>query len=367
MIFIILLSSFTAMARFHKLKVKDIRRETVDCVSVSFEVPANLKEEYRFLPGQYLTIKIPVTGEDIRRSYSICSGPFEEEELRVAIKKVKGGKGSGFLNESLKNGQEIEVMIPMGNFHSPLSASNRKKYFLFAGGSGITPMLSIIKAVLRIEQGSELTLFYGNLDPAATIFKRELDSIAASSVNRLHLHYIYENAPVDHHPLCKGRMDVDRVRAIFDAFSGNGLNHEFFICGPGPMMDNVMKILQEKKTPATQTHIEYFTAAVQADTVKTNAGPSLSSRVTVSLYGIETTFELSSHGKSVLDAALDAGVDVPFACKGAVCCTCRGRLLEGKVKMDQNFALTESEVEAGYILTCQSHPQTAVLRIDYDA
>ncbi len=351
------------MAKFHTLKISDVRKETDDCVSVAFEVPAALKSEYAFIQGQYLTLKLPVNGEEVRRSYTICSGPMQNEQ-RVAVKRVKGGKGSNYINDNLKPGSEVEVMTPMGSFHSAMSASNKKKYVLFAGGSGITPMLSIIKTVLKAEPGSSLELFYGNLNEESTIFKKQLDALAADNASRFKLHYVFDKPAVALDALYTGMMTKEKVKALCEKH-GLGADNEFFICGPTPMMDNVRETLEEKKIDKHKIHIEYFVAAPSAPS-QDAALAKITSQVTVSMYSMETTFSLDSTGKAILDAALDAGVDVPFACKGAVCATCRGRVLEGKVHMDKNFALTEEEVAEGYILTCQSHPITPVVKVDYD-
>lgn len=354
------------MTRFHSLKVADVRQETKDCVSVAFDIPPDLKKEYAFIQGQYVTLKLKVNGEEIRRSYSICSSPVADHELRVAIKRVKGGKGSNFINDQLKKGDAVEVMTPMGNFYSTVDPSNRKNYFLFAGGSGITPMLSIIRTVLHTEKDSQLTLFYGNLDEESTIFYKELNALVASAGGKLKVHYVFDKPKSTTDALHTGMLTVEKVHELYRSFCGNGMNHEYFVCGPGPMMENVKTVVQEHKVPSHQFHIEYFTSVSDAP-VKEDSGPVVHAKVTVSMYGMETTFDLASNGKSVLDAALEAGVDVPFACKGAVCCTCRGKVLDGKVKMDRNFALTDAEVDEGYVLTCQSHPITEKVRIDYDS
>ena len=353
------------MAKFHKLKVSDVRKETADCVSVAFDVPAELKSEYTFLAGQYLTLKLFVKGEELRRSYSICSAPFESE-LRVAVKRVKEGKGSNLVNDALKAGDEVEVMTPMGGFHSPMSSMHKKKYVLFAGGSGITPMLSIIKTVLRSEPGSSLNLFYGNLDEASTIFKKQLDELAGSSAGRLKVCYVLDKPASAIDELFKGMMTKDKVKTIFEKYVNLKDDNEFFICGPKPMMDNVRETLEEQKVEKSRIHIEYFTSAIDAPDKTVSASEKIVAKVTVSQYGIETTFELASTGKAILDAAIEHGVDAPFACKGAVCATCRGKVLEGKVMMSKNFALTDSEVAEGYILTCQSHPISPVVKVDYD-
>ncbi len=354
------------MSKFHKLKVADMRLETADAVSIAFEVPVALKNDYKFIQGQYLTLKLNVNGEEIRRSYSICSG-VQEGELRVAIKRVKGGKGSNYLNESVKAGQEMEVMTPMGGFHSPMNASNKKNYVLIAGGSGITPMFSIIKTVLQAEPGSTLQLFYGNLDEAATIFKKQIDELAVANAARMQVFYILDKPAGALPDLQKGIMTADKLKAIAAAHIDLKKDNEFFICGPAPMMENAKTTLLNSGVKKERVHIEYFTAApISPGKTEVPAGNKVMSKVTIIMDGTETHFDLASDGKAVLDAALDAGVDVPFACKGAVCATCRAKVLEGKVKMTQNFALTDSEVEDGFVLTCQSHPHSEKVVIDYD-
>lgn len=356
------------MARFHKLKVSDVRKETADCVSIAFNVSPELKEEFKYIQGQYLTFKLMVNGEEIRRSYSLCSAPAEPE-LRVAIKRVKDGRGSNFLCSNVKTGDEMEIMTPMGNFYSPLNPSNKKNYVLFAGGSGITPMFSIIKTVLKAEPNSTIQLFYGNLNEESTIFKKQLDEIAAANADRLSVVYILDKPASAIDDLHKGMMTADKVKALVAKYIDLKKPNEFFICGPGPMMENAKNVLEGSGVDKKTIHIEYFTAVIEAtkkeDAPVTTGGGALS-QVTVIMDGQETTMQLGEKGKVILDAALDAGVDVPYACKGAVCCTCRAKVLEGKVKMDNNFALTDSEVKDGYILTCQSHPLTPVVKVDYD-
>jgi ring-1,2-phenylacetyl-CoA epoxidase subunit PaaE len=357
------------MAKFHTITVKEVRRETSDAVSVAFLLPDELKEEFKFKQGQYITLKLNLNGEELRRSYSICSSPFDGDDLRVAIKKVNGGRVSNYINADLKAGDRLEVMTPMGNFYSELNATNHKNYVLFAGGSGITPMMSIIKAVFDKEPNSKISLFYGNLNESATIFKGELDSLSSQYAEKLKVYYIFDKPENTNWPaLQTGIMDQAKVNALIENHVGLNYHNEFFICGPTPMMDNVRMVLEKLQIKKESIHVEYFTASLEASkTAETDNSAEITAQVTVIMYGMETEMELSSKGKTVLDAALDAGVDVPFACKGAVCCTCRAKIIEGKVKMDANFALTEEEVAQGYILTCQAHPVTPVVKIDYDA
>lgn len=354
------------MARFHRLKVAEITRETADCVSVAFNVPTDAKKEFDYIQGQYLTLKLSVNGEELRRSYSLCTSPVADAELRVAVKKVKDGRASTYINDVLKVGDEMEVMTPMGNFHSELKSTNKKNYILFAGGSGITPMLSIIKTVLQREPESKITLFYGNRDTESTIFKKQLDEIGQNYNDRLKLNYIMENGASDE--LMKGLLSVEKVKTLVSKFIDLNADNVFFICGPGAMMENVKAVLGELKIDAKKIHIEYFSAvaeAVKAAEESSNANV-IQSKVTVILDDEEIVFDLASNGKAVLDIAQEAGMDVPFACKGGVCCTCRAKLMEGKVKMDHNFALSEEELERGYILTCQSHPITEKVVISFD-
>lgn len=358
------------MAKFHKLKVADVTRETADCVSIAFEVPDALRNEFKYIQGQYLTLKLNVNGEEIRRSYSICSCPTLDKELRVAIKKVKDGRGSNFLNEKVKPGDELEVMTPMGNFYSQLDPGNKKNYVLFAGGSGITPMLSIIKTTLGSEPNSSIILFYGNRDAASVIFKKQLDELEANNRDRLKVVHILELPPSATPELHTGLMTQEKTRMLVENYVALNNDNEFFICGPGGMMDSVKQALHHLNVDDKKIHIEYFTASLDAvktaTKVEDTKHPIIESQVTVILDGEETTFSLKPDGVPILDAALDADLDVPFACKGAVCCTCRAKLLEGKVHMDMNYALSDSEVASGFILTCQSHPLTPVVRVDYD-
>jgi ring-1,2-phenylacetyl-CoA epoxidase subunit PaaE len=356
------------MARFHKLKVTEITRETPDCVSVVFEVPADAKNEFNYLQGQYVTLKLNVNGEELRRSYSLCTSPVADQEFRVAVKKVKDGRASTFINDILKVGDEMEVMTPMGNFYSLMSTYNEKQYVLFAGGSGITPMLSIIKTVLKSEAKSKITLFYGNRDDQSIIFKKKIEELKTANADRFKVIHVLEHCDAESDELCRGILSVDRIKPLVAKYVSLNADNEFFICGPGPMMENVKMVLNEIKVDSKKIHIEYFTAVAEAVKAaeEKSSGEIIQSKLTVILDDEETVFDLASNGKSVLDVAQEAGLDVPFACKGGVCCTCRAKLMEGKVHMDQNFALSQEEVELGYILTCQSHPVTEKVVISYD-
>lgn len=354
------------MARFHNLKIKDIRRETSDAVSVAFEVPPQQQPEFLYKQGQYITLKLNIKGEEVRRSYSLCSSPYGEREWRVAIKEVPGGKVSTFINRELKVGDLMEVMTPMGNFHTVLSGNNTKNYVLFAGGSGITPMMSILKSILYVEKQSTITLIYANKNENSTIFRTELDHLAATNT-RLKVVYVMDQPETKISDLQTGIVTVEKALALVENFGGVNAS-EYFICGPGPMMENVKTALEKLKIAKEKIHIEYFTAVIEAvNKAEAATGGNVNAKVKVLQYGIETEFDLETGGLSILEAAIEAGVDAPFSCKGAVCCTCRAKVLEGKVKMNANFALTDAEVEEGFILTCQAHPLTDKVVIDYDA
>jgi len=354
------------MARFHTLKVKDIKRETADAVSVAFEVPPQQQPEYLFKQGQYITLKLNIKGEEVRRSYSLCTAPHDKD-LRVAIKAVKDGLVSTYINSTLKVGDSIEVMTPMGTFTSILAGNLKKNYVLFAGGSGITPMMSILKSILYVEKQSTITLIYANKNEESTIFKNELDTIVASNSN-IKLIYVFDSPQQPVADIHKGIVTPAKALQLIENYGGTTAD-DYFICGPGPMMENVKTTLENLKVKKEKIHIEYFTSVIEAVNTASGAkvGVALKAKVTVIQYGIETHFDLETGGISLLDASIEAGVDAPYSCKGAVCCTCRAKVIEGKVKMDANFALTDDEVEQGFILTCQSHPLTEKVVIDYDA
>lgn len=354
------------MAKFHPLKVADIRKETADSVSVAFDIPKEFLNEYQYTQGQYVTIKMNIAGEEIRRSYSLCSSPLADSDFRIAAKKVKDGRMSVYLNENLQIGDVIEIMTPMGNFFNLKSVKN-KNIVLFAGGSGITPMLSIIKTLLVEDTTCRLTLFYGNQNEESTIFNNELISISTKHADRFKLISILDQAPSNHPALYTGLMSKEKVLALIENHVGLNLDNEFFICGPTPMMKNVEDALISLKLPKEKIHLEYFTSTLDAIASDAPiAGEKVVAQVTVIMDGDETTFELASDGKNILDASMDQDVDVPFSCKGGVCCTCRAKLIEGKVSMKVNYALTEEEVAEGFILTCQAHPLTPVVIVDYD-
>lgn len=359
----------TSRPKFHSLKVSDIRRETADCVSVAFDVPAELSEGYRFSPGQYLTLETEIGGEKVRRSYSLCSSPFDGE-LRVAIKQVEGGKFSTWANSSLTVGSEMQVMTPDGKFIAKIEPQQEHNYVAFAAGSGITPIYSILKSVLEEEPKSSFTLFYGNKTSKSVIFKEQIEALKNTYMDRLEVHHVLsrEDQGTD---LLKGRIDEIKCENFSKRFFNIDEVSGYFLCGPEEMINGVSGKLQGLGVDKSSIHYELFTSPADSLAGKTKVekkskGAKLDSKITVILDGDETHFDLNSDGDSVLDAALDAGADVPYACKGAVCCTCRAKVVEGEVEMDMNYALEDDEVEDGYVLTCQSHPRSENVVISFD-
>ncbi|HEY4335167.1 MAG TPA: 1,2-phenylacetyl-CoA epoxidase subunit PaaE [Puia sp.] len=359
------------MSHFHKLSIEDIRRETADCVSIAFIVPPQLKEAFRFQQGQNITVRTHLHGEEIRRSYSICSSPLDDE-LRIAVKQVPGGLFSTFANEQLQRGQELEVLPPSGKFYTELKAGNRKSYLAFAAGSGITPVISLIKTTLAVEPDSHFTLVYGNRHRPSIIFREQLEALKNRYVHRLAVHHILSREQMDI-PLNQGRIDVMKCAELCPGLIDLASVDEVFLCGPQEMIFAVSEWLQQQGVTKKSIHFELFHTLENApvSTGKTRAAASDKEagvcEVTVRLDGVSHSFPLAYDGESVLNAALMEGVDLPFACKGGVCCTCRAKLLEGEVEMDVNYALEADELAAGFILTCQSHPKTEKVVIDFDS
>ena len=354
---------------FHALKVKEVKKETSDCVSVLFDVPENLKEEFNFTQGQSLTMRATINGEEVRRTYSICSSPLEHQ-LKVAIKKVEGGLFSNFANEQLKMNDVLEVMTPIGRFYTTLDAANRKNYVAFAAGSGITPLLSIIKTTLATEPHSTFTLVYGNKTRSSIIFFEELEGLKNKYINRFNLIHILSREKTDA-DLNFGRITNEKCNDLFGKLLDLKTADEFFICGPEDMIFSVKEFLESNGVAEKKIHFELFTTPGQnkksevRSTKYESNGPQ--SNITVKLDGRSFDFSIPLNSDTtILDAAMQQGADVPYACKGGVCCTCKAKLLEGEVKMDVHWGLEQEEIEQGYILTCQSHPTTANVTVDFD-
>lgn len=353
---------------FHPLIVKEVKRETPGCVSLSLHVPEDLKEIFIYRHGQYLTIRSHINNEEVRRSYSICSSPLDEE-LRIAVKKLDDGVFSTYAHHQLQQGDVIEAMPPMGKFFTELHDCNKKSYVAFAAGSGITPLLSIIKTTLLTEPGSEFTLIYGNRHRHTIIFKEELEALKNRFISRFRIIHVLSGEIMDT-PINSGRIDEDKCRQLFKSIINIKSVDEFFICGPAAMIFAIKKVLEEKGVEKKKIHFELFTTANMAkpvslpDKIKDSEG--LRSNVTIKLDGAAFSFDLDYNSDSILNAALKQGADLPFACKGGVCSTCKAKLIEGKVEMDANYALEAEEVESGFILTCQSHPRSEKVIVDFD-
>ena len=352
------------MPEFHSLKVKEIVKETNDTVSVSFQVPEDLKEAYAFTPGQYLTLKLTINNEEQRRSYSICSS--SAEDITVAVKRVENGLVSSYLNEVLKENDEMEVMTPEGNFTLETDQAKKRKFVGFAAGSGITPIMSMIKQLSMDEKETVFTLFYSNKMESDVIFKHQLDQLAG---NKLKINYIYTRQKLNN-PLLEGRIDKSKATELIKADLSCLNADAFYLCGPEEMIFNVKSALEEFGVLNTKIKFELFTTPVlmaekpkQQEADENFDGEAL---VTVIYDDEEIDFNLNKDGDTILDAAMDNDVDVPFSCKGAVCCTCKAKVTEGKVTMDANYALSDQEVEDGYVLACQSHPASAKVTLDFD-
>jgi ring-1,2-phenylacetyl-CoA epoxidase subunit PaaE len=354
---------------FHTLTVTDVNEETSDCCSIAFEVPVDLEEQFKFVQGQYLTLKAQINGEEVRRSYSICTSP-NEQELRVAIKRVPNGKFSTYANQDLKKGDQLEVMTPTGKFYTELSSGNEKHYVGVAAGSGITPILSILKAVLETEPKSRFTLLYGNKNTHSIIFREQIEALKNKYMSRLTVHYFLSREMLDA-PLMNGRIDQEKCAAIFTKLLEVSDIDECFSCGPEPMIFAVRDSLLERGFDEKKIHFELFTSPLgklgqeRKREVKAEDKGKVTD-VTIRLDGKAFQFDLPFDSDNLLDAALKQGADLPFACKGGVCCTCRAKLVEGEVEMEVNYALEQDEVEAGFILTCQAFPTTEKVVVDFD-
>lgn len=354
---------------FHSLKVKDVRRETPDCVSVLLDVPANLKKEYTFKAGQYLTFKYKNGSEEIRRSYSICSAP-SEGELRVAIKKLEGGVFSTFANDQLKIGDVLETMTPDGRFVLEAKKQNKKNYVMIAAGSGITPILSQVKTILSDEPQSHITLIYGNKTKGSIIFKNDIEALKNRHLTRMSVYHVLSRERAEAEFLA-GRIDQKKCEYLVEKLIPVDTIDGVYLCGPEEMILGAKDALIARGLAAEKIHFELFFSAkshakkIQAQN-KTAVETGEKSRVTLKLDGLETIFELGYQGENILDAAMKNGVDLPFACKGGVCATCRAKIEVGSVEMDVNYSLAPDELAAGYVLTCQSHPRTKDVRVNFD-
>lgn len=352
---------------FHKLKVKNIREETSDCVSITFDIPDQLKNDFVFKQGQNITVKSTINGEEIRRSYSICSSPLDNE-LRVAVKKVTGGAFSSFANEEMKERDVLEVLPPTGTFFTEVSVTNKKNYVFFAAGSGITPVISIIKTILLTEPESYVALVYGNKNVSSIIFKEQLEALKDKYLQRFRIYYVLsrERTEAD---INYGRIDAEKCNQFSRLIDFKFID-EFFICGPEKMIFSVKGFLEKNDIDKNKIHFELFTTPARKnlkDSFDAEEKRDEGSEITVKSDGRSFDFKLDYNSNTILDAALAQGADLPFACKGGVCTTCKAKLIEGKVEMEVNYGLEPDEVKSGFILTCQSHPRSRKVVVDFDS
>ncbi len=350
----------------HPLRVKSVRPDTDEAVIVSFDVPAALEEQFRFTQGQHLTLLQTLEGSDERRSYSICAG-VDDGELRVGVRKVPGGRFSTWINEALQAGDTLRVMAPEGRFFVPLDATQARRYLGIAGGSGITPILSIMKTVLAREPQSTFTLIYGNRRQKSAMFMEELDDLKNRYMTRLSLHLVFSRETMDI-PLNSGRLDRAKIgQFLGTVVDARTLDHAF-VCGPHGVDDEAEAALLAAGLAPERIHFERFGVVDAAQSARPlpRAGDAAQARVTIVRDGLSREVEFGAAHANILEAAGDAGLEVPFSCRSGVCCTCRAKLLEGEVRMERNFALEPHEVAAGYVLTCQSRPLTERVVLSFD-
>jgi len=354
------------MSRFHALRIANVRRETADTVSLAFDVPDALRDGFAFQPGQYLTLRTVLDGEELRRSYSICSG-LDDGEVRVAIKLVRDGRFSAWAHEALQPGHAIEVMPPQGRFTVALDRSAARTYLGVAAGSGITPVLSILRSVLTREPGSRFVLLYGSRATAGIIFREALEELKDRFMARLTVVHVLSREQQDV-PVLSGRLDGARVTALLRGLVDVPRIDEAFLCGPEAMIEDVTRTLADAGLAPDRIHSERFTTGTPLPARPRpvqQPGAAPFAVATVVSDGIRTAVPIEE-GETVLDAALRAGLDLPYSCRGGMCSTCRARVSDGAVRMDVNYGLEPWETEAGYVLTCQARPTTARVLVDYD-
>ncbi len=355
------------MSKFHRLAIARVDLETRDAVAITFAVPPALADLYRYAQGQHLTLRANIAGQDVRRSYSICSA-VQDGRLRIAVKRDPGGVFSTWANETLKAGDTIDVMPPLGHFNVPLDAARRRHYVGFAAGSGITPLLSIIKTTLAAEPLSEFTLFYGNRASGTVMFKEELAALKDIWLTRFNLVHVLSREAQDIE-LLHGRIDRVKADALLAHWVDLGHVDTVFVCGPDGMMQAVAEALRARGIPDSKIRIERFATSIPKHQHRAQQAPEpghAECEVTVVLDGATRTFMLEKGKDSILEAGLRAGIELPYSCKGGVCSTCRAKLVGGEVDMDVNFALEDYEVARGFVLTCQSYCVTDKVTVDYD-
>ena len=356
------------MAKFHKIEVADVYKETSDCTVITFNIPENLQEEFNYKQGQYLTLRKTINGEDVRRSYSLCSSPVDNQ-WKVAVKQIFGGAFSTYANTELKAGDTLQVMVPAGSFYVEVDPNGKKNYIAFAAGSGITPMLSIIKTHLALEPESTFKLFYLNRTVKSIIFKEEIEQLKNSYLQRFNVFYFLTKEQRDIEFL-NGRFTAEKIQTLTKTFIDISDTADCFICGPEEMIFLIRDELQAAGLPKENIHYELFFSgdknAPNAQIAKALEQKVEGTDVTIMDGGKEFHFIMEDEYDNILDGALAAGADLPFACKGGVCSTCKCRIIEGSVEMKINYALSDHEVASGLVLSCQSVPTTEKVVVDFD-
>jgi len=354
-------------AVFHQLTVAGVDRVTEDAVAITFAVPDELRDDYAYQPGQHLTVRCELAGDDIRRNYSICS-PATSGTLRIGVKRLPGGVFSTYAFEQLKPGDTLDVMTPSGRFTVPLAPDQAKHYCAIAAGSGITPVLSILATALEVEPQSLVTLVYGNRTSRSVMFLEELEDLKDRYLGRLQLLHILSREHQEAE-LLNGRIDETKLKVLLDSLIPPETIDEWFLCGPAEMIETARSTLLDRGVEATSIHRElFFTGAVTprppAEAAQVTAGTA---EVSILLDGRTSTFPLAPGAEPILDATLAVRPDAPYACKNGMCGTCRARLVEGTVEMDHNYALEDDELAAGFVLACQAHPTSERVTLDFDA
>lgn len=356
----LLLQKNNIMPSFLKLIIKEVKRETASAVSILFNVPEELKSNYTFIAGQYINLRLTLDNKEIRRAYSICSSP-ESGELRIAVKAVKNGVFSQFATTKLKAGDVLEVGKPEGKFTFEPEPERQKNYAAFVAGSGITPVLSILKSVLKSEPKSSFVLVYGNKTPEDTIFYQELHDLQLQYVGRLFVHYVFSQAKAEN--ALFGRIDKSAVNYVLNNKHKELQFDKFYLCGPEEMINTVSGILKEKNVKESAIKFELFTSSTQENKIDTSLEGH--SKITVLVDDEEVSFEMSQK-QTILDAALKQGIDAPYSCQGGICSSCLARVTSGSAEMKKNSILTDKEIADGLILTCQAHPTSESIYVDYD-
>ncbi len=348
------------------LTVSEVANNTADTITITFDIPTHLKNEFDYDPGQYLTLEVEINGKKERRAYSMCTSPLTDLQPAVTVKRLPGGLVSNYLNDNIKAGDTIKVLPPYGNFVVNLNESHQKQYIIYGAGSGITPLMSIIKSVLSFEKQSKVALLYGNRNEDSVIFRSELAALQQAHSERFQITHTLSQAQ----SLWTGetgRIDVEKIKSFAFKYGDNNLQKEYFICGPTDMIVLAVQTLEEMHIAANNIHKEYFVLPDKEPDAEIVEAVNESGPQKVKVIHENQEYEIEvSPNESILDAALDNDIDAPFSCMAAACATCRAKVLSGKVVMDDREMLSDEEIEEGYVLTCQAHPVSADVVLTFD-